>query len=135
MVLADTSVLINYFKGRTDAKTELFGKILSHNVPFGISGYSYQELLQSAESEKEFKQLKEYLSSQQIYFLPGTVDIHEQAARMYFDLRRGGVTVRSMIDVLIALTAIWNNLYLLHSDGDFDIMAEKLPKLNILKSL
>lgn len=54
---------------------------------------------------------------------------------MYFDLRRSGVTIRSTIDVLIALTAIQNNLHLLHNDRDFDIMAEKLPKLKILNSL
>ena len=135
MVLVDTSVLINYFKGQTDTKTELFVTILSRDVPFGISGYTYQELLQGSRSEKEFQQLKEYLGSQQLYLLPKTAVMHERAARMYYDLRRSGVTIRSTIDVLIALTAIQNNLHLLHNDRDFDVMAERFPKLKILNSL
>lgn len=135
MVLVDTSVLINYLKGQTDAKTELFEVILSRDVPFGISGYTYQELLQGARSEKEFRQLKEYIGSQQIYFLPKTANVHEQAAPMYFNLRRSGITIRSTIDILIALTAIKNNLHLLHNDRDFDVIAVKFPKLKILNSL
>jgi predicted nucleic acid-binding protein len=54
---------------------------------------------------------------------------------MYFDLRRKGVTPRSTIDILIALTAMLNNLSLLHDDRDFDAMAAEIKDLRILDSI
>ncbi len=60
----DTSVLINYFKGNLNEKTNLFEEILQSNLQFGINNFIYQEILQGAATEKEFNILKEYLSSQ-----------------------------------------------------------------------
>jgi len=54
---------------------------------------------------------------------------------MFFNLRRQGITVRSTIDILIALTAIKNNLLLLHNDRDFDVLASKLEVLKIFNGL
>ncbi len=135
MVLVDTSVLIAHLKGLRNPKTGLLDALLDLGIPFGISAYTFQEVLQGARNEREFKQLREYLGSQMIYSLPEGRDTHEKAARLYFDLRRGGVTVRSSIDILIALTAMENNLMLLHDDRDFDAIVsrtglksvEKLP--------
>jgi len=134
MILVDTSVLINYFKCVNNAKEQLFEAILTNNLPFGISAYTYQEILQGARNKSEYEKLKEYLSTQTIYFLPETKKTYETAARMYFDLRRTGITPRSTIDILIALTAIEFNLMLLHDDKDFDEMADKFNNLQILKA-
>ena len=49
------------------------------------------------------------------------------AARIHFDLRRRGRTVRSAIDCCIAQLAIENNLRLLHRDRDFETIAEIRP--------
>jgi len=68
MVLVDTSVLIGYLKGQTDNKTELLKDVLTRELPFGISSYTYQEVLQGARNEKEFETLKEYLSTQKSIF-------------------------------------------------------------------
>lgn len=135
MILVDTSVLIDFFKGHTDDKVKLFQQVLVRDVPFGISCYTYQEVLQGARDEKEWQLLKNYLSTQTIYHLPEIPESYEKAARMVFHLRRKGVTPRSTIDILIALTAIENNLALLHKDRDFDAMAIYLPELQILNLL
>ncbi|MCL1914422.1 MAG: PIN domain-containing protein [Eubacteriaceae bacterium] len=135
MILVDTSVLINYLKGQTDPKSQLFASVLSRDIPFGISAYTYQEILQGARDEKEFAQLKDYLSTQTIYDLPEGAITYEKAARLYFELRRKGITTLSSIDILIALTAIEYNQILLHNDNDFDTIAEKVDELSILKSL
>lgn len=135
MILVDTSVLINYLKGRSDDKTELFQEILSRDIPWGISPYVYQEILQGANNEREYEQLREYLCTQRMYFLPEKTETYEQAARLYFDLRRKGITPRGTIDILIAITATRNNLYLLHNDKDFDVMAENAQDLRILKTI
>ncbi len=134
MVLVDTSVLIDYLKGRQSPKTEILGAILDRDIPFGISVYTYQEVLQGARDEREYKRLRDYLGSQVLYQLPEGRETCEKAARLFFDLRRQGITVRGSIDVLIALTAMENNLMLLHDDRDFDAIASKTD-LVILNSL
>ena len=135
MILVDTSVLIDFLKGQTNEKIQLFDEILSRNIDFGFSSYTFQEVLQGAQNEKEYEQLHDYLSTQIIYFLPEETATYEKAARFYFDLRRKGITPRSTIVVLIALTAIENNLLLLHNDRDFDLMAKQVETLNILKAI
>ncbi len=135
MVLADTSILVDFFRGRKTLKTRLFDEILARDIPFGISPYTYQELLQGARDEREYESLREYLGTQTLYFLPGGRETHEKAARLYFDLRRMGITVRGTIDVFIALTAMENNLMLLHSDRDFDAIAAVMPDCKILNAL
>jgi predicted nucleic acid-binding protein len=135
MVLVDTSVLIGFLKGHINEKVLIFNEILSRDIPFGISAFTYQEILQGARDEAEMQTLKEYLSTQNIYFLEQTVSTYEEAAILYFKLRRKGITPRSTIDMLIALTAITNKLALLHDDRDFDTMAAHLPELRIVNSL
>ncbi len=135
MILVDTSVIIAFLKGEESSKTKIMNEILSRNIPFGISCYTYQEVLQGARNEEEFQTLKDYLSSQQIYYLNSEAETYEKAARLYYSLRRGGITPRSTLDILIALTAMENKLALLHNDHDFDVMAEKIPELRILNSL
>jgi predicted nucleic acid-binding protein len=135
MVLIDTSVLIGFLKGQVDEKTELFKDILSQDIPFGISSYTYQEVLQGARNETEFNTLKEYLSTQQIYYLEPEATTFEKGARIYFDLRLKGVTPRSTIDILIALTAIEKKLVLLHNDVVFDLMSGNIPEFMVLNSL
>jgi len=135
MVLVDTSVLIDYLKGRVTKKTELLGQVLDRDVPFGISCYTYQEVLQGARDEAELRTLREYLSTQVIYYLEQTPGTYENAATLYFRLRRIGITPRGAVDILIALTAMVNRLWLLHDDRDFDVMAQHLPELRVLVSL
>jgi predicted nucleic acid-binding protein len=93
------------------------------------------EILQGAKDKKELLTLKKYFSTQRIYFLKQEAATYEKAALLYFTLRRKGITPRSTIDMLIALTAIEFNLLLLHDDRDFDVMAEHIPELNILNIL
>jgi predicted nucleic acid-binding protein len=52
---------------------------------------------------------------------------------MNFTCRRAGITIRSTIHLLIAQTAIENNLYLLHKDEDFTNIAKIIPELKIYK--
>ena len=129
MILVDTSVLIDYFKGTENKKTVIFETILKRKLPYGIAAYTYQEILQGARNESEYKELKAYLSTQTIYFLPEEIEAYEEAARLYYNLRRQGITPRSIIDIFIALIAIKNDLMLLHNDRDFDELAAKLTAL------
>ena len=133
MILVDTSVLIDYLKGSTGEKNKLFENILSSGIPFGISAYTYQEILQGARDQSELNKLRDYLSSQTVYFPPKTLASYDKAAFLFYKLRRQGITIRGSIDILIAITAIENDLILLHNDRDFDTIAQNMPDLRILE--
>ncbi len=51
----------------------------------------------------------------------------EDAARIYFDLRRLGRTVRSPIDCCIAQVAIHHDVLLAHRNKDFETIAGIRP--------
>lgn len=127
MILVDTSVLIDYFRGVENPPAKKFQRILESNIPFGISHLIYVEILQGSQSEKDFRLLKRYLDTQTYYNLKKGRESYAEAARMYLELRKKGVTVKSTVDCLIARVALENELFLLHNDVDFDRIAEHFP--------
>ncbi len=135
MILVDTSVLIGYLRGSKSFKIELFEQVLARKIPFGFSIFTYQEVLQGAKDETEWKTLQEYLATQQLYYPAQKLESYERAARLFFDLRRRGVTVRSTIDPLIVMTAMEQDLALLHDDNDFDQVASHFTELRVLNRL
>ena len=127
MYLIDTSVLIDFLKGRETKQSKKLEYIIMNKIPFGISAFSYQELLQGAKDESEYKKLKRYLSTQKIYY--PTHRRFNDASKLFFSCRKKGITIRGTIDALIAVTAINEELILLNSDRDF----EKIAKVADLK--
>ena len=83
----------------------------------------YQEILQGARTKKDFVLLDNYLSNQRFYYPKDPVSSYANAAKIYFMCRKKGVTPRSTIDCLIAQIALEYDLFLLHNDKDFTIMA------------
>jgi predicted nucleic acid-binding protein len=124
MILVDTSVLIGYFKGTEGSVYEKMKYIVDNDIPFGICHYVYQELLQGSANEKEYKLLKDYLSTLPFYELRYGNESFENAALMYMNCRKKGITVKSTIDLLIAEIAIENDLYLFHNDSDYTNMSK-----------
>ncbi|MDX9957638.1 MAG: PIN domain-containing protein [Spirochaetia bacterium] len=131
MILVDTSALIDYFKGIDSRPAALFETLMVHGVPYGICDSAYQELLQGSGTLDEFATLKDYLETISFHDLQHGKESYERAALLNSQCRRTGVTVRSMIDLLIAESAIENNLLLLHNDGDFDTMSRVTKDLGI----
>jgi len=62
-----------------------------------------------------------YLETQD--FVEPAGDSWQGAARIYYDLRRRGMTVRSPIDCCIAQAAMEHDLLLIHNDRDFETIA------------
>ncbi len=129
MILVDTSVLINFFKGVNNSKVQKLENIMIDKILFGINNYIYQEILQGAEDENEFNMLNEYLINQKFYSLNNGKKSYQEAAKMYFKCRKNGITIKSTIDLIIVQTAIENNLYLLHDDKDFSNIANVIKEL------
>jgi hypothetical protein len=133
MILIDTSVLIDYLKGTENRAVAAFDKILENGMHYGINEFIYLEVLQGARTAMEYRKLQEYFETIPLYNLKRGKESYERAAHLSFACRRSGVTVRSTIDLLVAQTAIENNLFLLHNDSDFTNMAKAIKELKILE--
>ena len=131
MILVDTSVLINYLKDQKTEAVKQFEYILEKTLPYGINTFIYQEILQGAKTNKEYNILKEYFETISLYHLKYGKESYEQAALINIRCRENGITIRSMIDLLIAETAIENDLYLLHGDNDFINIAKVIKELKL----
>jgi predicted nucleic acid-binding protein len=129
--LVDTSVWIDYLGGRETEVTGRFAEILNRGHGVGLTGVVYQEVVQGVSSREEFDRTSEYLGSQTFYHPHDPVESYREAAQIYFDCRRAGITVRSAIDCLVARVAIEHGLMLLHDDRDFEKMAGVVPDLTL----
>lgn len=83
------------------------------------------ELLKGARDAAEWSRLEQMLSTQAI--LECDLRHWTEVARLVFDLRRTGITLKNPIDVLIAQTALEHGLVIVHDDQDFELIANLRP--------
>ncbi|OIP43253.1 MAG: VapC toxin family PIN domain ribonuclease [Desulfobacteraceae bacterium CG2_30_51_40] len=120
MILVDTSVWVLILRDKTGDVTAAFReRIGSESVV--LSRFNQLELLQGARDISEWRQLDEYLATQ--VYLEASAETWRNAARIYFDLRREGITVGSPVDCCLAQIAIESGALLLHFDRDFQKIA------------
>lgn len=130
MILVDSSVWIDYFRGDLTPQTDCLDRLLSSDVLL-IGDLVLAEVLQGFISEQDFNQAKNLLTALPVVPLVGAA-VALQAARNFRELRALGVTVRKTIDTLIATSCIENGYTLLYSDRDFDPFVEHLGLLSAL---
>jgi len=124
MIFVDSSVWIDYFRGTGTPQAELLDSLLG-SEPLLIGDLVLAEVLQGFQNDRDFNKAKQLLTSfQTINVVDTTIAI--QAARNFRILRGHGVTVRKIIDTLIATRCIKNGLVLLHNDKDFDPFEDHL---------
>ena len=124
MILVDTSVWIEIFRDKTGNIAKAFQNAIGAEN-YAISRFQQLELLQGAGDEKEWGLLENYLSTQ--YYLEASQDTWPEAARIYFELRRKGVTINSPVDCCIAQIALEYGAFLLHRDKDFEKISRIRP--------
>ena len=118
MILVDSSVWIDYFRGAVTAQTDKLDELLG-SEPLAIGDLILTEVLQGLDAERDFERARRLLTSLTVVELGGK-DIAIQAARNFRRLRQLGVTVRKTIDTVIATRCIEDGFDLLHSDKDFE---------------
>lgn len=133
MIVVDSSVLIDFFRGKHNPAVDRLVSLETERIPFLLPGVCFQEVLQGARDEREWGLLEEYLGSQEMLFSPNPALTYREAARIYYDCRRRGLTIRSTVDCFIAELALEVEGTLLHNDGDFESIAQVRP-LRLLRS-
>lgn len=124
MILVDSSVWIDYFRGTTTPQAEKLDLLLG-NEPIATGDLILTEVLQGFVSERDFNQAKKLMTTLVIVDLAGQA-VAIQAAENFRVLRALGITVRKTIDTVIATRCIESDLTLLYSDRDFDPFVEHL---------
>ena len=104
MILVDSSVWIDYFRGRPTAQTDLLEGLLD-SQELAIGDLILTEVLQGCKLDKEFNEVRRLLSRLDLVVLGGE-DVMIEAAKNYRKLRNLGVTVRGTIDVVLATRCI-----------------------------
>jgi predicted nucleic acid-binding protein len=120
MVLADTSVWIDYFNGVSTWQSDRLDLLLD-TEPVALGDLILTEVLQGFRNDRDFRKAQAFLADLPFYELGGYA-VCLQAAQNYRTLRAKGVTVHKTIDVIIATACVEWNFKLLHNDRDFDTL-------------
>ena len=130
MILVDSSVWIDYFRGTVTPQAERLDELLG-SEPVAVGDLILAEVLQGFGSDRDFNKARKLLTSLDMVAIGG-VDIAIDAARNFRSLRELGITVRKTIDTLIATRCIEDDLELLFSDRDFDPFVEHLGMRSVM---
>lgn len=129
MVIVDTTVWIDYFRGATNPETDWLHRELDQQR-LGLTDVIVCEVLQGVRDEAAAKDVERQLLKLEV-FETGGIDLARETARNYRTLRGRGHTVRKTIDCLIATFCIRQQHSLLHRDRDFDPF-EKFLGLSVI---
>ncbi|MBV9743185.1 MAG: PIN domain nuclease, partial [Acidobacteriia bacterium] len=111
MILVDSSVWIDYFRGTITPQTDKLDRLLGEE-PLAIGDLILTEVLQGFAKDRDFREGLTMLGSLEVVELGGQA-IAVQAAQNFRALRRLGVTVRKTVDTVIATHCIENGYDLL----------------------
>ena len=131
MILVDTSALLPFLAGRSTRAGEALADALAEGLEIALTPIVVREILQGAREEREWRRLRSYLLTQAILSPRDPMATHVAAARIYYDCRRRGLTVRSTLDCVVAQIALEHGVPLLHDDRDFEAIA----RVRALKTL
>lgn len=119
MVVADSSVWIDFFNGRPNPARDVLRRLLLEgDTRIVVPDLVLFEVLRGFRGERELRQAEALMGSLAVE-PTGSMPLALQAARHYRSLRERGITVRSGIDVLVATFCIERDYLLLHRDRDF----------------
>ncbi len=124
MIVADTSVWIDYVNGVVTPQTDILDRELKQDRV--VTGdLIIVEFLQGFRDNKQFQIAKHLMDSLDYHDFVGK-EMATRAAENFRKLRKRGITIRKTMDVLIATFCIAHDLELLHNDRDYDPMEELL---------
>jgi len=118
VILVDSSVWIDYFRGAATAQTTRLDSLLARER-LAVGDLVVAEVLCGFRDDAAFERARKVLEAFKLVELGG-YRIVLQAAKNYRLLKARGISVRKTVDTIIATKCIEDGLSLLHSDRDFD---------------
>ncbi len=122
MILVDSSAWIAYFSPRSHPSSAVLEQKLASREEIVLSPLVLTEVLAGFREERAFVEAREALL--RVQQIPLSSEICLDAALLYRNLRKKGVTVRGIADCLIAQTCLTTGAGLLTLDSDFHHIAQ-----------
>ena len=122
MILVDSSVLIDHFRGTINAQTQQLERWLTGEdgpPDIGVADLVIFEVVRGFSTASAQARVRDLLLNLEVMEIGG-LENALQAATFYQRLRQSGRTVRSPIDVLLASYCMTHGHTLLHRDADVE---------------
>lgn len=126
MIVVDTSVWIDVLNETGSPQALRCVELIEGGEPIALTDIVFTEILQGFRSDREARLVEGHLKAFPTLRLDG-LDDFALAAQLYRRARRAGVTIRKTLDCLIAAPCVRTGAPILHSDADFDRLAECTP--------
>lgn len=131
MILVDSAVWIDLLRNRETVPVSRLRRLIELGEA-AAAPVVVQEILQGAVNPASFGKLRTYFTGIPLLGSGHSVDLHVAAAALYARARWSAITPRSPHDCLIAVTAIREDVPLLHDDRDYEHLAEVEPRLKLV---
>ena len=119
MILIDTSAWVEFLRDAGTPVCNEVDRLLGGT--FATCDAVRMEVMAGARDDAHLQRLRGLLArSATVPTEPGD---YEMAAALYRTCRRGGETVRKLIDCLIGAVALRHGATILHADNDFTVLA------------
>ena len=126
MILADSSAWVEYLRATGSPTHRRMRQLINAEAAVVTTDVVVMELLAGAADDEELAKLRRFLL--RFEHLPvDALDDFEAAAELYRRCRRGGETVRTLMDCLVAAVALRTGAAVLHQDRDYDAIARHAP--------
>lgn len=131
MIIVDTSVWIEFFKGSGSSWDRHLNALIRANAPIALTEVIYCEVLQGIRDDAVYTKIRDILQAFPVLYLDGLLSA-DRAVELYRACRRKGYTIRSTVDCLIAAVCLDAGAELFHHDRDFDVL-EKIGGLQVYR--
>lgn len=122
----DSTIWIDFLNSVQSAKVETLVNLMEEDRHICVTPTIIQEVLQGISADEEFERIQQNLLSYTV-LVEDNVTSAIEAAKIYRQLRKKGITIRKSADCLIAWYALQNGASLLQNDRDFELIAKIYP--------
>jgi predicted nucleic acid-binding protein len=122
VIVVDTTVWIDFFKGRDEPHVATLIDLIQRDEDIRLTDIILTEILQGLRTDADVRRVERHLGAFEVLRLD-TLEDFRRAAELYRTARRSGVTIRRTLDCLIASVCVREAVPLLHNDRDFDLLA------------
>ena len=130
MILVDTTVWVDWLRGRKSLCADLLNSALEGRETLAVCGVILTEIMRGIRNPREAAHAEAVLRP--LTYLEAGRGTHLRAAELSRNARRRGFTIRSSVDCIIAAVAVEHGAFLLENDRDFAHLA-KGSELRLLR--